>query len=394
MICPNCKKSDFEENDLFCPNCGTDLKAHFKVQKYKTEKIALVSQMQNQSKSSLVLSQKTINEYQALTKEIQDLQEIPHKLTLSNQQLDFMKTKFSQDTNLLANFKSQQILNEKDIAKLKGLSVQSLISRIKGNKEQKLNKEEGESLFLLNKIEGLEKQTIEQQSAITNLTQHITDLKDLNTRLEQNKDALVKLIFQTTQGVNDPKENKLEKELQRLIKSYNPMHEQINKKEKILSCLNSAYSDLNYAYQRLQGASNNNNWDMFFGGGIILDSIKHSQMSSARDAVSRANSNIDLVRKMDPNLPGINAFVEDFSLFFNVMFDNIFTDWSVQNKINNSLSSVSNSLDQLDMTINRIKNDIDKIQKEFTHLGGQIANIHGELLKERSRMIEEAIKPK
>ena len=391
MVCPNCHKSDLEENDLFCSACGADLKSYLKVQKYNTDKIALVAQIQQSSTNSLVLSPATINEYQNLSREIHDLQDIPQKLSLSTQQLQFMENKHAQDINILNNLKIEQEKNKHDLEQLQKVSVASVIARVKGDKEEKIKKEGEESLSLINRIEGLEKQVSTQQNDITSLAKHIADLKNLNLRLTQNKEALVKLIYQTTNGVPDPTENKLEKDLQNQIKMLNPLQAQLNNKQRVLNCLKSAYTDLDNAYNQLQGASSNNNWDMFMGGGMILDSIKHSQMSGARDAVNRAHQNIDMARSLDPQLPGIDAFVQDFSLFFNIMFDNIFTDWNIQNKINNSLNSVANSLSELDNTISKVQLDIDRVYKEFSSIDSHIAGIREDLLKQRTRMIEDAI---
>ena len=392
MICPNCHNQDLNNEDLFCPNCGADVKSYLKVQKYNTNKIALVAQMQQSSQNLFVISQDTIKQYQKLSQETRDLQDVPQKLSLSTQQLQFMESKYNQNENQLQNLKNQQAKYTHDIENLKKVSVSSVIARVKGDKEIRLKKEEEESLSLLNRIEGLEKQNSTQQKDITSLTQNITDLKNLTIRLEQNKEALVKLIYQATNGLSDPEEKKLEENLQNLISKVNPLRAQIDKKQRVENCLKSAYSDLNYAYQQLQGASSNNTWDMFLGGGFILDSIKHSQMSDARDAVGRAHQNIDLAKSFDPNIPGIDAFVEDFSLFFNIMFDNIFTDWNVQNKINNSLGSVANSLNQLDSSIQNMQFDIGKLNQEISSLDSHIGNIHNDLLKQRTKIIEDVIK--
>lgn len=392
MTCPNCSKQDLEDNDLFCPNCGTDLQSYAKVQKYSSSKIDLVSQLQSSKASTLVLTKETISDYQKLSHEMHDLQDIPQKLSLSNQQLQFMTSKLTQDSNLLTNLKNQLDEENHDIEKLKKVSVTSVIAKVKGDKEQRLKKEEQEAVVLLNKIQGLETQVASQKNDVNSLTQHVEDLKNLNIRLGQNKEALVKLIYQSTQGVPDPVEEKVEKELQSLLKSYNPIQAEIQNKQKVVYYLQSAYNDLNNAYESLNSASNYNNWDMFFGGGMITDSIKHSRMSNARDAVGRANNSIDLARNLDPNLPGINAFVQDFSLFFNIMFDNIFEDWNIQNKISNSLDSVQQSLYELQNTISKVQTDINTITNRLASLESKIGEVRDHLLLERTRMIEEAIK--
>ena len=112
-----------------------------------------------------------------------DLQDIPQKLSLSNQQLQFMTSKLTQDSNLLTNLKNQLDEENHDIEKLKKVSVTSVIAKVKGDKEQRLKKEEQEAVVLLNKIQGLETQVASQKNDVNSLTQHVEDLKKLNIRL-------------------------------------------------------------------------------------------------------------------------------------------------------------------------------------------------------------------
>ncbi len=392
MICPNCQQSDLDDSDIFCSNCGADLQSVMKIQKYNTSKIDLVSQLNSSQSSSLKLTQQTIIDYQNLTQEINDLQDIPQKLAMNQQQLQFMKTTLAKNSSLLKNLNDQLAKEKKDVDKLKSLSMTSIIARMKGDKEEKLKKEEEEYLAVLNKIEALNKDISIQKDEINKVSSHIRDLQNLNVRLQKNRDTLEKLIHQTTNGVPDPVEDKIEMEMERLMQEYDPIQSQIHTKQKVSQYLDSAYSDLNYAYSQLKSASNYADWDTFFGGGMFVDSIKHSKMSDARDAVNRGRNNINLARNLDSNIPGVNAFVEDISFFWDGFFDNIFSDWSSRNKIHNSLSSVQSALNQLANVRTRIHYEISGLQAEINSLNNQVESTKAQLLNERTRMIEDAIK--
>ena len=111
---------------------------------------------------------------------------------------------------------------------------------MKGDKEQKLKKEEGEYFSVLNRIEALEKEIAAQKDQINTSSKHISDLNELNARLQNNKNALVKLIHQTTKGVADPVEDKIEAELERLIRNFEPLKHNMNRSQQVYMYLNSA----------------------------------------------------------------------------------------------------------------------------------------------------------
>lgn len=392
MNCPNCQQTDLESSDLFCPNCGADLQSYMKVQRYNAPKIDMVSHFTSPQAGALRLTPQTITDYKNLTQEIHDLEDIPQKLAMNQQQLQFMESKLAQNEQLLNDLTMQSKKEKHDVDKLTSLSVTSIIAKIKGDKEQKMKKEEAEYLGVLNKLEALNTDITAQKNEINTVSKHIADLKNLNVRLQQNKEALTKLINQTTQGVPDPVEDKIEMEMENLVRQYDPLQAHLNNRQQVYQYLDSAYSDLNYAYDQIHSASNYATWDTFFGGGMFVDSIKHSKMSNARDIVNRAHRSIDLARNLDPNIPGIDAFVDDISWFWDGFFDNIFTDWASMNKINQSMTSVQGALNQLGNVRTRVQNDISHAQGELQTLNSRVATTRENLLRERTRMIEDAIK--
>ena len=86
MICPNCQNSDLDDNDIFCSNCGADIQSYLKVKKYSASKIDVVSQINSIKSNNFTLSNETISIYQNLSHKVADLQDVPQKLALNNQQ--------------------------------------------------------------------------------------------------------------------------------------------------------------------------------------------------------------------------------------------------------------------------------------------------------------------
>ena len=83
-------------------------------------------------------------------------------------------------------------------------------------------------------------------------------------------------------------------------------------------------------------------WDTFFGGGMFVDSVKHSKMATARNAVQRAQFSIRNARNELPEIPYIgSAHVEELNFFWDGFMDNIFSDFSARDKIHRSRESVN-----------------------------------------------------
>jgi hypothetical protein len=391
MKCPNCQETSLDKDDIFCSNCGADIIASQKINNYKNVLKNSKTQYQVQNNSNLKLNRETIDLYQNLSRQILDLQNIPQKLSMNKEQLSYLQHKLIQKKNHFSALNLQLNKEKKDVEKLKKLSVTSMIAKIKGDTEKKIQKEETEYFDLLNKIEGLKNEINIQTNEENILRQHVFDLENLNLILEQNKAELIKIIHQVTKGVPDPIEDALERELETLISLYSPLESSIERLSRGLSYINSAISELNVAFSRLEGASNYADWDTFFGGGMFVDSMKHSRMSEARDAVARARHFIELARHVEPNVGNISVFVEDLNFFWDSFMDNIFSDLSARGKINRSRDSVQNALFQLNDIKNRLEFNFTSKNNELRELDQKMNFTRQKLLIERKRMIEEAI---
>ena len=105
-------EKNLDENDLFCPNCGSDIHTDLKIKKYTTTKNNIVTQVNLNPDAVLNLSSISSFDYQNLTQEIHDLMDTPHKLELTTNQSQFMQSKLKEDEDLLVNLKKELKKNE------------------------------------------------------------------------------------------------------------------------------------------------------------------------------------------------------------------------------------------------------------------------------------------
>ena len=89
MICPNCQDPDLDDDAIFCSNCGADIQTFTKVHSYNNSKI---DNLVHQQVNGIVLKQETIDLYQKLTSEVNELRDVPQKLQDSKKSFYLWKT--------------------------------------------------------------------------------------------------------------------------------------------------------------------------------------------------------------------------------------------------------------------------------------------------------------
>jgi len=70
--------------------------------------------------------------------------------------------------------------------------------------------------------------------------------------------------------------------------------------------------------------------------------------------------------------------VENIDRFPGIIFDNLISDWIIQNKIKSVLSTIGNLMDDVQLTIQTVLKDRSKMEEEYA-----------DLEEERHRLLEE-----
>ena len=119
-----------------------------------------------------------------------------------------------------------------------------------------------------------------------------------------------------------------------------------------------AKESLEDALDVLNSARNWGLWDMFGGGGLITSLIKHSKMEKASDLIEDAKENL---RQFGKELGDIEEYANvdlstgDFWGFADWFFDGFFSDWAMQNRINDARDQVRRAIDKVDEVLRRIQ---------------------------------------
>lgn len=274
-----------------------------------------------------------MEDYTWLNVELQQLQtKIAEKQWL-RKRLEELKAEVIQQELRVHDLHEQHNKETADVENLDSLSLVGLFYAVLGNKEKQLEKERQEAL----------RAQLAYDEARKSLDLLRLDVVNVQNRLEAIGE--VEITF----------EAKLETKLSLLLLSAHPVAIELKnqhtqwqqwqlQQREIHEALEAAkqYQEwLLLLIHQLQKAQNWGNWDLM-GGGLIAGMAKHNHLADARETVSGLRHH---ALKLKKELADLNRtlytdiHLDAFERFVDLFFDNLFTDWMVQQKIVKSLES-------------------------------------------------------
>lgn len=297
---------------------------------------------------------KEINEKLIKLKEDIVLKKILDK-KLKNLSLQLEKDK-SELYELEVNLKKEY----KDVEKLKKLSFASIVATVMSNKDEKLEKEHQEYIMAKIKYDEFSSKVESLKENIENIKSRLDTLKYCENEykvLLNKKLELIKLYGDQDKKV---KLSNIEEEIEVMLLEKKEIEEAESAGRDLLRAANLAKDSLNNA----------KNWGIFdIAGGDMLSSIaKHNKINEAEAQFRRVSS---LISRFNKELGDIKFEGLSFStttIAFDIFFDNIFTDFSVQNKINSSLDNIRN-------LIRRVEDILSTLNSKKISINSRISNL-------------------
>ncbi len=226
---------------------------------------------------------------------------------------------------------------ESDVQKISRMSLTAVFYSILGSKEKQMEKERQEALAAQLKYDDAVKQIDDIKSQISMLEAEKTELASCESRYQETYQKKYELLRQYD-SINAENIAIREQNIA-LCKS------KIKELEEALSAGNSVMQQISRVEQSLGSAQGFGIWDTFFGGGLLIDLAKHSNIDDAREAVSDVQRLLNRFRTelYDVKITSqIEINIEGFAKFADFFFDGLIADWVVQSRISSSLESVNN----------------------------------------------------
>lgn len=262
-----------------------------------------------------------------------------------------------------------KLKEQKDVEKIEGKSLTALLYQIAGNKEEKLTKERQEAYAATMKydsakreLEGIESDLRFCEDELQKLTDSEAEYVEL---LEQKKSSM--------KASNNPRA----KEVFTLEEQLTALEHEITELEEALDAGYRAIDVSDRIISELTEADNLADWDVFTDS-IFIDMQKREHIESAQSLVDDLQTGL---RRFKTELADvqiqadIQIDIDDFSMFADWFFDNIFTDWDIKDKIEHSLNQAQETRKQIASTINTLKDMRDARQVSRFELQERLESI-------------------
>lgn len=294
--------------------------------------------------------------------------ELARKYVLENK-LNELKTELYKWEEELDKLESNLRKEKRDVDKLKKLSLSSLVSTVMGNKEEKLEKEEQEYIMAKIKYDGCKSKVNSIKSDINQIT---TSLNSLSKYQEEYETLLKKKIELINIYGDESTKNKiieLEEKIDYNLREIKELNESI-------TVGNSLMSEIATAKKLLNSAKGWSTFDIL-GGDILSSMAKHNKIDEAQSHFSKISN---LTRSFNKELKDVNISGVGFSATtkaFDIFFDNIFSDLSVDKHINESYEKVCSLEIKVENILIKLNTNKENLNKEIT----SIKNEYDEFIK-------------
>jgi len=246
------------------------------------------------------------------------------------------KDKVSQE---LMDLEKQLIKEEKDVDKLHKLSFSNLFHSLINNKAEVLDKEVEEVMALKSKIDLLTLDLEASQDEIERLETTPSKIQTLEASYQALLDEKAQHIKTGSQG-------------QILVDLEEASHHEKVMIREIKEAYDLGIIGLDQAKQVAKSFEKALDWgtlDML-GGGILSSMAKKSHIDEAQSMINRLNVTMkDLHNELGDvgTYQEIGINIDQFTASLDIFFDNIFVDWSVQDKIKKASRETDHLIEDL-----------------------------------------------
>lgn len=254
-----------------------------------------------------------------------------------------------------------------DLKQLENLSMKSLFHKVLGSKEEQIEKERQEYLQATLKYNAFKKNVEILEFEKTVLEKKLGDVSLLENKLKTLKKEREKELLRSGSEIG----NKL------LI---------LHKKEDSIELLTKEFSEAIAAGSKsvqviekmmhfLEQARNWGNWDMM-GKGRMASYNKHSAIDNAREVSYSAKHLLDRFQQelYDIGGPGnynFNIELNSLQNFTDIFFDNLISDWIMQQKIKNALANVNSVRDKVVRILQSLNSEQRNFEKQLSQINHQ-----------------------
>jgi len=294
--------------------------------------------------------QKLLEEHQILKKAEIRLKELSNDLNQSRQEMVALEKMVQKEFE--------------DVENLEKLGMKALFHKVLGNQEAQLEKERQEYLQVSLKYDQVRK-SIELLEFEQNILQKKSgSISAIEARLnELSRIQEKELINMQGEGAMEIRKINSQIETQQRLKI--DVNEAAKAGVKSLECIDGVVAGLQQAHKWGQ-------WDMS-GRNPMSNHLKYTAIDKAKDWAYEANRQLKLFEKelldVYRQIPqDFQLHLDSFNRFIDVFFDNLITDWIIQQKIYNALNNTLNIRDKVVRMLKTLETETPRIDQNIEEL--------------------------
>ncbi|WP_428666928.1 hypothetical protein [Runella sp.] len=297
--------------------------------------------------------------YTRLNHELQQLQSQIVEKQWVHKRMNEISDEIIRQKEQIAHLQQQRNKEQSDVKNLESLSLTGLFYSILGNKDRQLEKERQEALMAQLKYDEAQQSLALKEAdlqTIQNRVQQIENAeKELNATLETK---LSLLLLAPTAGARKLKQ---QHERWQTLKTEKKEIEEALEATKVYLHL------LETLIKQLRNAKDWGTWDLL-GGGMISSYVKQQRLNEVRKTVSSLRHYESAFRRELADVKQSAALEIEtggFEEFLDVFFDNLITDWIVQQRINRSLAGAQKAYEQVGNVLSALEAQYHRISVEI-----------------------------
>lgn len=231
----------------------------------------------------------------------------------------------------------------RDVERLEGGWL-ALVHRVLGNRDERLEVERREHLEAALQHDRARTEVEEHTARLRQLQAELVDLGDPAGALHAARQAKVEVLAR----IDDPRAA----ELDDLAETRSTVAADRREAEEAAVAATHAAGWLAHAAEQLRSAGSWGTWDLM-GGGMLSSMAKRSRMDEARRSIHQAGLALE---RLDDELDDVRADLADAPALetglagrtMDVFFDNLVTDWLVQDEIRHAERTVARAQAEVD----------------------------------------------
>lgn len=281
-----------------------------------------------------------------------DARQRVERMNRLEQQLQEKKQQLASLQREMTTLEVKLEMEQEDVNKLTRMSLTNLFHTILRSKEEQLEMEQQQVLQATLELQKNKQLQEMENASIAEISEELSALRHATYEYQQLYAQQEQLFRQSTN--NNEAWQSLEQQITDAASLQQEVKEAIQAASKVLSALHNAED-------YLKKAQNWGRWDMWGNGGIISSAVKHSHIDDANHSITTAQHYLKQLRSELKDINYVQAIELDIQSMLkgiDIWFDNIITDWIVQDKIVHAKQNV-------EQLINRINRLLQQLQEQF-----------------------------